>query len=83
MSAVSKWDLVKVKSTYGKGTYGKDFMLNINLNMKVFTSSLFTNPALDLVYTWYKDIYWSKILYSTISSPIPYMISGRDVLHLC
>ena len=36
---------------------------------KFFRTSLFPNPLMDLVYIWYDDRYWSKILFSTI--PIP------------
>ena len=37
--------------------------------LKVFRTSLFPNPLMDLVYIWYVARYWSKILFSTI--PIP------------
>ena len=36
--------------------------------VKVFRTSLFPNPLMDLVYIWYDDRYWSKILLSTIST---------------
>ena len=36
--------------------------------VKVFRTSLFPNPMMDLVRVWYDDRYWSKILHST--SPI-------------
>ena len=32
----------------------------------IFRTSLFPNPLMDLVYIWYNDRYWSKILFSTI-----------------
>ena len=38
--------------------------------VKVFKTSLFPNPLMDLVYVWYNDRYWSKILFSTIPTPI-------------
>ena len=38
--------------------------------VKVFTTSLFPNPVMDLVQVWYNDRYWSKILHSTIPTPI-------------
>ena len=37
--------------------------------VKVFRTSLFPNPLMDLVYIWY-DGYWSKILFSTIPTPM-------------
>ena len=36
----------------------------------VFRTSLFPNPMMDLVHIWYDDRYWSKILHSTIPTPI-------------
>ena len=38
--------------------------------VKVFRTSLFPNPVMDLVYIWYDDRYWSKILFSTIPTPM-------------
>ena len=38
---------------------------------KVFRSAVFKNPVMDLVSRLFEDIYWSKILHSTI--PAPYM----------
>ena len=38
--------------------------------VKVFKTSLFPNPWMDLVYIWYDDRYWSKILFSTIPTPM-------------
>ena len=38
--------------------------------VKVFRTSLFPNPLMDLVYIWYDDRYWSKILFSTIPTPM-------------
>ena len=38
--------------------------------IKVFRTSLFPNPMMDLVHIWYDDRYWSKILHSTIPTPI-------------
>ena len=34
--------------------------------VRVFRTSLFPNPLMDLVYIWYDDRYWSKFLFSTI-----------------
>ena len=39
-------------------------------SIKVFKTSLFPNPLIDLVYIWYDDRYWSKILFSTIPTPM-------------
>ena len=36
------------------------------------------NPAMDLVYTEYDDIYWSKSLRNT--TPTPYMTTGLEIL---
>ena len=38
--------------------------------VKVFRTSLFSNPMMDLVYIWYDDKYWSKILFNTIPTPM-------------
>ena len=38
--------------------------------VKVFRTSLFPDPMMDLVHVWYDDRYWSKILFSTIPTPI-------------
>ena len=38
--------------------------------VKVFRTSLFPNPLMDLVYIWYDDRYWSKILFSTNPTPM-------------
>ena len=37
--------------------------------IKVFRTSFFPNPVMDLVHIWYVDRYWSKILRSTIHTP--------------
>ena len=41
-----------------------------NFYAKVFRTSLFPNPMMDLVHVWYDDRYWSTILHSTIPNPI-------------
>ena len=41
------------------------FMLTFYI--KIFRTSLFPNPMMDLVLVWYGDRYWSKILHSTTS----------------
>ena len=38
--------------------------------VKLFRTSLFPSPMMDLVHVWYHDRYWSKILHSTIPTPI-------------
>ena len=38
--------------------------------VKVFRTSLFPNPMLHLVHVWCDDRYWSKILRSTIPTPL-------------
>ena len=38
--------------------------------VKVFRTSLFLNPLMDLVHVWCDDGYWSKILHSAIPTPI-------------
>ena len=40
-----------------------------NFYVKVFRTSLFSNPRMDLLHVWYDDRYWSKILHSTIPTP--------------
>ena len=42
----------------------------LKLYVKVFRILLFPNPLMDLVYIWYDDRYWSKILFSTIPTPM-------------
>ena len=37
---------------------------------KVFRTSLFPNPLMDLVHIWYGDRYWSKILQGTTPTPV-------------
>ena len=37
--------------------------------IKVFKTSYFLNPQMDLVYIWYSYICWSKILLSPIHNP--------------
>ena len=44
------------------------FMLKFYV--KVFRTSLFPNPMMDLVHVWYDDRYWFKILHSTIPTSI-------------
>ena len=43
---------------------------NVKVYVKVFRTSIFPNPMLDLVHVWYVDGYWSKILHSNIPTPI-------------
>ena len=43
---------------------------NVKVHVKVFRTSLFPNPMMDLVHVWYDDRHWSKILHSTIPTPI-------------
>ena len=38
--------------------------------VKDFRTSLFPNSLMDLVYIWLNDRYWSKILFSTIPTPM-------------
>ena len=45
-------------------------LLCLKFCIKVFRTFLFPNPMMDLVHVWYDDIYWSKILLSTIPTPI-------------
>ena len=45
-------------------------LASASTNVKDFRTSLFPNPLMDLVYIWYDDRYWSKILFSTIHTPM-------------
>ena len=45
-------------------------LLCLKFYIKVFRTSLFPNPMMDLVHVWYDDRYWSKILCGTIHTPI-------------
>ena len=38
--------------------------------IKVFRTSLFPNPSMDLMHVWYDDEHWSKILQGTIPTPV-------------
>ena len=52
--------------------------------VKVFRTSLFPNPLKDLVYIWYDDRYWSKILFSTIPTPMHDLkVKVTDLKLLC
>ena len=37
--------------------------------IKVFKISYFLNPCMDLLYTWYDNRYWCKILFGTTPTP--------------
>ena len=54
---------LKVKVTDLENFYLKFYV-------KVFRTSLFLNPEMDLVHVWYNDRYWSKILCVTIPTPL-------------
>ena len=43
---------------------------NVKVFVKVFKTSLFPNLIIDLIHVWYDDTYWSKILHSTIPTPL-------------
>ena len=42
----------------------------VSTNVKVFRTSLFPNTMVDLFHVWCDDGYWSKILPSTIPTPL-------------
>ena len=44
--------------------------VKVLLYVKVFRTSLFSNPSMDLVHVWCDDRYWSKILWGTIPTPV-------------
>ena len=52
-------------------------LLCISFALKVFRTSLFPNPMMDLVHVCYDDRYRSKILHSTIPTPI-YDLKVKD-----
>ena len=52
----------------GQGHGRRTFMFKFWV--EVFRTSLFPNPMMDLVHVWFDDRYWSKILHSTIPTPI-------------
>ena len=57
---------------------------DLGLDVKVFRTSLFPNPMMDLVHVWYDDRYWSKILHSTIPIPIHDLkVKVKDLEHSC
>ena len=43
---------------------------NVIFYVKVFRTSLFANPLMNLVYIWYDDRYWSKVLFIAVPIPI-------------
>ena len=52
--------------------------------VKLFRTSLFPNPMMDLVNVWYDDGYCSKILQSTVPTPIHDLkVKDRDLELLC
>ena len=52
--------------------------------VKIFRTSLFPNPLMDLVYIWYDDRYWSKILFSTIPTSMHDLkVKVTDLVFLC
>ena len=54
------------------------------INVKVFRTSLFSNPTMDLVHVWYDDGSWSRILHSTIPTPIHDLkVKVTDLEFLC
>ena len=52
--------------------------------IKVFRTSLFPNPLMDLFHVWYDDRYWSKILHSAIPTPTHvFKVKVTDLELLC
>ena len=52
--------------------------------LKVFRTSLFPNPMMDLVHVWCDDRYWSKILHSAIPTSIYHCkVMVTDIKLLC
>ena len=43
---------------------------NVKVLCYILRTSIFPNHVMDLVHVWYDDRYWSKILCSTIPTPI-------------
>ena len=61
-----------------------DLELLLTFYVKVFRTSLFPNPLMDLVHIWCDDRYWSKILHSAISTPIhDFKVKVMDLELLC
>ena len=51
---------------------------------KDFRPSLFPNPLMDLVYIWYDDRFWFKLLFSTIPTPMHDLkVKATDLELLC
>ena len=46
---------------------------NVKVFVKVFKTSLFPNHITDLIYLWYDDTYWSKILRITIPTTLSHV----------
>ena len=56
----------------------------LSCTSKVFRTSLFPNPVMDLVHIWYDDRYWSKILRSIISIRLHDLkVKVMDLVFLC
>ena len=61
-----------------------DITFMLSFYVKVFRTSLFPNPLMDLVHVWYDDRYWSKILHSAIPTPIhDFKVKITDLELLC
>ena len=62
------WDLIVLVPDHCLSFYFGTFMLKFYV--KIFRTSLFPNPMMYLVYVWCDDGYWSRIVHSTIPTPI-------------
>ena len=57
-----------------------DLIFMLKFFLKVFRTSLFPNPLMDLVHVWYDHRYWSKILRGTIPTPVHTIRSRSQTL---
>ena len=57
---------------------------NVKVFVKVFKTSLFPNLITDLIYLWYDDTYWSKILCTTIPTILGHVkVKDTDLEFSC
>ena len=53
-------------------------MFMLKFYVKVFRTSLLPNLLMDLVYVWYNDGYWSKLIWGTIPTPVYVTLRSRS-----
>ena len=79
--------LARLNKVHGELLYYPGVSVGVQMlkfYIKVFRTSLFPNPWMDLVYIWYDDRYCSKIVFSTIPTPMHNLkVKVTDLELLC